>query len=389
MEDEIKRHKRKYHKELARHKASRHGFFFVVLLFIACFAGLIYWQIKTHVYNGYSIEKETPFSVSLNAHIMRVGDSILTYSRDGAHMSGIDGESNWNVTYAIQELMVRKTGETIAIAGFNDSNILVANTEKHLSNISTAMPIKNMTVSESGYITAVISNNEETFINTYSDAGTLLFSGKSHIETSGYPMALALSPDAQNLAVSYLSMEGDEIKSQMIFYNFGAMGTNKTDYIVSDYTYTDIIVPEIVFLNNETSVAVGDSRIMFYTGALMPTLYKEYLFEREVCGVFTNDEKIGVVFVSDEANYSYMIDVYNASAEKLGRYYFDMDFEDIFFERDAFVIYNHKECEIFAYNGLVKFNEEFRNQIQMMLPTNRAYKYVLVTGDKIQTVQLN
>lgn len=51
------------------------------------------------------------------------------------------------------------------------------------------------------------------------------------------------------------------------------------------------------------------------------------------------------------------MDVYNTSAVKVGSYYFDVDYTDIFFEEDAMVIYNESECQIFTTEGVENTGE--------------------------------
>lgn len=46
------------------------------------------------------------------------------------------------------------------------------------------------------------------------------------------------------------------------------------------------------------------------------------------------------------------MDVYNTSAAKVGSYYFDVDYTDIFFGDDDMVIYNEAECQIFTTDGV-------------------------------------
>ena len=52
------------------------------------------------------------------------------------------------------------------------------------------------------------------------------------------------------------------------------------------------------------------------------------------------------------------MDVYNDSAVKVGSYYFDVDYTDIFFEEDGMVIYNESECQIFTTEGVEKIPGE-------------------------------
>ena len=95
-----------------------------------------------------------------------------------------------------------------------------------------------------------------------------------------------------------------------------------------------------------------------------------------------------MVFLSDQAETKYRMDVYNTSAAKVGSYYFDVDYTDIFFEEDAMVIYNESECQIFTTEGVEKYRGNFGKSVRLMLPTGGSYKYYLVTDNTIDTIQL-
>ena len=82
------------------------------------------------------------------------------------------------------------------------------------------------------------------------------------------------------------------------------------------------------------------------------------------------------------------MDVYNASAEKVGSYYFDIDYTDIFFGQDNFTVYNETECIIMNFEGIEKYNGYFSKAVNLMIPTGTAYKYLLVTDTSIDTIQL-
>ena len=82
------------------------------------------------------------------------------------------------------------------------------------------------------------------------------------------------------------------------------------------------------------------------------------------------------------------MNVYNAESEEVGRYYFDMEYMDIFFEKDRFVVYNETECLIMTFKGDIKYEGLFSKTVNLMIPTDRAYRYVLVSDQSIDTVQL-
>ena len=69
------------------------------------------------------------------------------------------------------------------------------------------------------------------------------------------------------MAVSYLYVDAGVVKSNVVFYNFGPVGANQSDYMVSAYTYSDLVVPKVQFMNNDTAFAAGDSRLMIFGGS--------------------------------------------------------------------------------------------------------------------------
>ena len=69
-------------------------------------------------------------------------------------------------------------------------------------------------------------------------------------------------------------------------------------------------------------------------------------------------------------------------------FYFDVDYTDIFFGKDNLVIYNETECQIFTMDGTEKYHGNFGKTVRLMLPVGNTYKYLLVTDDTIDTIQL-
>ena len=106
------------------------------------------------------------------------------------------------------------------------------------------------------------------------------------------------------------------------------------------------------------------------------------------CSVFYSDKYVGLVFLSDQAETKYRMDVYNTSAAKVGSYYFDVDYTDIFFGDDDMVIYNESECQIFTTDGVEKYHGSFGKSARLLLPAGGSYKYYLVTDSTIDTIQL-
>ncbi len=377
-----------YKEKIRKHKLTSVYRILLVIAAVAALGVLVSVQYKRHVYTGYDVTAAVERENVEGATDMRLGSAILTYSKDGAHCTDAKGTVTWNQTYEMQDPKVSACGSTVAIGDYNGRNIYVQNSEKQLGEITTTMPIRNLTVASDGTVTAILADTDITWINTYNTKGELLYQGQTHMNDSGYPGSISLSPDGELLCVSYVYVDAGVLKTNVVFYNFGPVGANNSDYIVSAYSYTDLLVPYVQFMNDSTAFAVGDSRLMIYSGGHQPVLKAEYLFDEEVQSVYYNDNYVGLVFPSEKNENRYRMDVYNTSASKVGSYYINMEYTDIFFEKENFVVYNDTECMIMTLEGIEKYSGTFAKQVGLMLPTSGAYKYMVVTDNSIDTIQL-
>lgn len=384
----IEQNRNDYRTKIKRHKLKNVYRVLLVVVALLAVAVLVFVQYKLHVYTGYDTVSTVLLENSAGAEDIRLHDSVLTYSKDGAHCTNTKGAVTWNQTYEIQDIIVKTCKNVSAIASYNGREIYVQDTKKQLGSISTTLPIKDIAVAANGNVTAVVADTDVTWINTYDCTGQLLFTGQAHMDESGYPVAISLSPNGIILAVTYVYVDAGMLKSNVVFYNFGPVGENMNDHVVGMYFYSDILIPEIQFVDDETAFAIGNDRIMIYKGNQTPTEKAGYLLNKEIQSVFYGDKRVGVVFVSDDTEHTYMMDVYDASCKKVGTYYFDMDYTDIFFEEECFVIYNENECHIMTYDGKDKFNGFFSKACDLLFPAGGKFKYVLVTETSMDIIQL-
>ena len=359
----------------------------VAVAFLAIIA-LVMIQYKRHVYTGYDIVSTIALESSSGAENRRLQSSILTYSKDGAHCTNSKGEVTWNQTYEIQNVKLALCRNVVAIANYNGREIYVQDTDKQLGTITTNLPIHDITVSATGNVTAVLSDANATKIYTYDVTGKELFRGEASMKEMGYPVSVSLSPNGILLGVSYIYLDAGTLTTNLCFYNLDSVGDNKKDQIVGIYFYPDVLIPEIHFMDDKTAFAVGDDRLVIFKGGQTPVNTGTYMLDSEVRSVYYNEKYIGLVFSADDAEHNYMMDVYNADGRKVDTYYFDLDYQDIFFEEEGFVVYNDSECLIMTYGGVEKFNGYFSKVVDLLFPTNGAYKYVMVTENSMDTIQL-
>ena len=392
LKEKEKREQKKedYKEKIARHKLT---FFYRIVFILVALAALgffFYLQYKRHVYTDYDIIASVDRESIGGTTDIRLGNAILTYSKDGAHCTDSKGNVTWNQTFQIQDVRVDACGDTVAMGDYNGRSIYVADAEKLLGEITTTMPIRDLTVSEAGYVTAVLDDGEVTRINTYNLKGELLKEGRAHMDDSGYPMAVSLSPSGDLLCVAYVYVDAGVLKTNIAFYNFDRVGSNVSDLLVSTWAYTDMLIPYVKFANDNTAFAVGDSRLMIYSGSHEPGDPAEHMYDSEIRSVFNNEKYIGLVLISDKPENRYRLDVYDTASpnSKARSFYFDVDYTDIFFGKDHFVIYNDKECQIMTMDGIEKFRGNFSEPVKLMVAAGNGYRYMLVKEGSMDTIQL-
>ena len=209
-----------YKDKIMRHKLA--NFYRIALIAVVLMAviALIVVQYKRHIYTGYDIVTTVERDKASESVDVRLGNAILTYSKDGAHCTDSKGNVSWNQTYQMQDIKVATCQDVAAIGNYNGREIYVANTSEQLGTIATTMPIRNMAVAANGNVTAILADTDITWINTYSPQGELLYYGQTHMSNSGYPVAISLSPNGELLAVSYIYVDAGVIKTNIAFYNF-------------------------------------------------------------------------------------------------------------------------------------------------------------------------
>lgn len=390
LKEKEKREKAKgdYKNKIIRHKLTTTYRILLVLVIIVAVIALVIVQYNRRIFTGYETISSIPREKTSDAADVRLENAVLTYSKDGAHCTNGKGVVTWNQTYEIQDVKLAKCKDVVAIADYNGRSIYVQSAEKQLGQITTTMPIKNIAVSATGNVTAILEDTDVTWVNTYNAQGEMLYTGQTHMHDSGYPAAISLSPNGDLLAVSYIYVDAGVLKTNVVFYNFGPVGANQSDYLVSTHIYTDHLVPELHFMDDSTAFAVGDNSLMIYKGSQKPAQEAIYFYDKEIQSVFYSEKYIGIIFPSDKSESTYKMEVYGTDGKKVGSYYFDIDYRQLFFGKDYFAVYNETECVVMTLEGTEKFNGSFTKPVNLMFPTSRAYKFLLITDNSIDTIQL-
>ena len=379
-----------YREKIKSHKFTIFYRTTLVIILMVAIAAAIYIQWKNKIYTQISVVSSKEINITHDSSLLPFAGHLLTYSKDGAGCMDIKGNAVWNQTFEMQNPMVDICGNVVAIGDYNGRNIYVMDNNGVVGSITTNKPMRDFCVAANGVVAVVLDDTDTTWIYLYDakDKGKELVYFRTTMKESGYPVSVSISPNAQLLCVSYLYVDSGQMKSSVAFYNFGDVGQNSTNNYVSGYDYVDVIVPLTRFLDDKSLFAVSDDRIMFYSGAQKPVTAAENLISDNVQSVYYGDEYVGLVFISTESSNRYRLDVYHKSGEFARSIEFNMDYRDILFHEDQIIIYNESECNIYNSNGNEKYSGRFDKTVLMLIPQNSAYRYMIVTPDSIDTIEL-
>lgn len=359
----------------------------IILLILAVISGLFYYWTRIK-YTKYEIHQEYSFQKTDDSYIEPLNNSIVLYSSDGMSCIDSKGKTIWNQTYEIQNPVVRTCENVIAIADYNGRNIYVANTDKILGTINTTMPIRDFSVAANGIVAAVLDDSNITGIYLFDTSGNNMVYFKTQISNSGYPIALDISKDGKQVAISYMKAEAGEVSTYVGFYNFSAVGQNYTDNLVGGYGYKNLIVPLVSFMNNDTIIALGDSKLMYYQGKQIPVNIGDTWIQNEIKSVYKTNDYLGLVYANTTGESKYLLDIYNTSGNVTVSLPFDLEYKDIVFDSNGIVIYSDTECQIYNWKKNLKYEGLFKDSVRYVLTTGAIDKYILVTESSIQNIVL-
>lgn len=383
-----KENQNEWKEKLARHRVKilmRALIFAAVLVAATVF---FYVRYLNKVYVTYDVLSSVDFTVSTSAKVIPFEDRLLIYGNDGAKCVSNKGEVIWNVTYEMQNPMVDIDGDVVGIADYNGSTIYMMNTTGILGEVGTGMPIREFRVSAKELVIAVLDDSSITPIYIYDKEGEKKAFFSTNMRNSGYPISLCISDSGYLVGISYLYVDNASYKTNIAFYNFGEVGQNQTDNLVSGYTYAGAVVPYMEFVNDSKAVAFADNRLMFYEGAEKPTSMGEVLVQDEICGVYCAEEYVALVHNNTDSEERYRIDIYNDGGKCIDSVFFDEEFTDILFDNDRIIVYGATECLIHKVGGIDKFRGSFDNGVLAVIPTDVSTRFVLVSNNAIETIEL-
>ena len=194
--------------------------------------------------------------------------------------------------------------------------------------------------------------------------------------------------DGVVMMVTYQFVDGSDTTSYVAFYNFGDVGQNEDDRIVSGYKYEGVVVPQIQYLDNNRSVALKDNGFTLYQGSQIPKETKTVEVDKEIVSTFLDNDMIGLVFKNDSKDKQYTMEVYTTDGNLKFTQDFNIPYTTIKLSGGNILMYNSSQMCVMNSRGVQKYLGSVDGTIKdfFKIGWNR---YLLVLDSGVDVIKLS
>ena len=345
---------------------------------------LVYALVKNNkVASSYEVVTSMSRGDDTSVYYCMMRKGMVKYSKDGVAMTNKSGSVLWNQTYEMASPTMTSAGDYVAVGDIGANTIYIFNEYGQLGRVSTDVPIEEIQISEQGVVAAVLSDTSSNYINLYDKQGNSLGSIKASLENTGYPLAIALSPDASKLAVSYLIVKSGSMQSRIVAYDFSDV---EGDHLL-DTQELEGLYPKAAFLDSREVVLFGEKGFVLYQ-ADSKKIETQENFESEINSVFCTNQKLGFIFKNEDDNGKYRMEIYNKAGKKSSTYYFDLDYSGMTADDDEVILYNDEEMLIYQMGGRVRFRGTFNTAVTGVMPSWEDGLYWLIDDQSLREIRI-
>ena len=362
------------------------SFILIAVVVVAVLIGVLLLAGRRQ-YDSYRVLRTERLEDTVTSSYDNVGGGILQYSADNARLQDRQGREIWSMSYALKGPKLVKNGSTLVLYDQGSTGVVVAGKDGKLGAFSTKLPIVKVSVSRQGNVAAILEDGNNAWIEYYAPDGSEIAAIKTSMDNPGYPMALAVSPNGELLAVSYLNFTGGIQKSEVYIYSFGATGKNQMDNRIAAFTYDQRIIPDLAYLNDGTCVAFRDNGYSLIEGTKVPKISRDVDVEREICSIFYDSEHIGMILVGNEEG-SYRMRVNNASGGEILDQAFDFPFSSVEIYGSEISLYNGSAFEVYNMSGTRIFSGSYAGDTKHLFTVGKQ-RYVAVTDTGFDLIELS
>ena len=378
-----------YELRLSRHKRNIVKKTVITVVAIAAAVTAVGFYIEKRSYHNYKVVQSSEQEDVVSTSYIEMDGDILRYSPDGVSLVSDKMSTLWSETYQMQNPVADVNGTRAVIADKDGTTLEIYDKSGKTGSVTTSYSIIKARVSKSGLVAAILDGGDDTWIDFYSTDGSLIAEYQTKIDDPGYPLDIAVSEDGVVMMVTYQFVDGSDTTSYVAFYNFGDVGQNEDDRIVSGYKYEGVVVPQIQYLSNNRSIALKDNGFTIYQGSQIPKEVKTIETDKEIVSTFYDDDMVGLVFKNDSKDKQYIMEVYNTADGKLKfKEDFNIPYTTIKLSGGNILMYNSSQMCVMNSRGVQKYLGSVDGTIKDFFKIGMN-RYLLVLDSGVDVIKLS
>lgn len=377
-----------YRRQLSMHKiAAMKKTVFTVVVVAAVAVGLVLF-IEKRSYRTYDIIQTSEQEDIVSTKYEVMSGKILRYSPDGAALVNSEMDAYWSSLYEMQNPVADIRGDWAVIADVDGTSMKIFDKDGEAGSVTTSYSIVKARISSNGLVAAILDGGDSTWINYYDSDGSLIAENQTHVEDPGYPMDVAVSDNGEIMMVTYQFIDGSDTTSYVAFYNFGDVGQNEDDRIVSGYTYEGVVIPEIRYFDAERSVALREDGFTVYKGRQIPKESVTEKVDKEIVSTFCDDDTIGMVFKNGNKDKQYTMKVYSINGSLRFTKDFNIPYTTIKISGGNILLYNDSQICVMNSRGVEKYSGTVDGSINNFIKIGWN-RYLLVLDSGVNVIKFS
>lgn len=348
---------------------------------------LVFLYVEKRSYHSYKVLNTSEQEDVVSTQYVEMDGDILRYSPDG--VSVVDSSMNtvWNETYTMQNPIADVNGSRAVIADSEGTSLYICDKRGVTGTVTTSYSIIKVRIAANGMVAAILDNDENTWINFYNSDGSLVAENLTKIDDPGYPMDVAVS-DNGVMMVTFQYVDGSKTTSYVAFYNYGDVGQNEDDRIVSGYTYENVVIPQVECISESQYIALRDDGFSAYQGNQIPKEVKTINVKQEIVSTFFDDQRIGLVFKNNSKDSEYTMEVYSMNGQLKFRKNFNVAYSTIKMSDGNIIMYNSSQICVMNSRGVQKYMGSVDGTIRDFFKIGWN-KYLMVMDNGVSTIKFS
>ena len=374
-------------KSYHRRKLSDTGKKLVATAVVVVAVCLVFVYVEKRSYHSYKVLNTSEQEDVVSTQYVEMDGDILRYSPDG--VSVVDSSMNtvWNETYTMQNPIADVNGSRAVVADSEGTSLYICDKKGITGTVTTSYSIVKVRIAANGMVAAILDNDENTWINFYNSDGSLVAENLTKIDDPGYPMDVAVS-DNGVMMVTFQYVDGSKTTSYVAFYNYGDVGQNEDDRIVSGYTYENAVIPQVECISESQYIALRDDGFSTYQGNQIPKESKTINVKQEIVSTFFSDDRIGLVFKNNNKDSEYTMEVYNMNGQLKFRRNFNVAYSTIKMSGGNIIMYNSSQICVMNSRGVQKYMGSVDGTIRNFFKIGWN-KYLMVMDNGVSTIKFS